>query len=67
MNDAIAFLEWVNDMFPPEYSMDIRRRFTPQVKTNENDELLWIETHTRGYQIFYTTKEVYDMWLETKK
>jgi hypothetical protein len=65
-NCCIQFIEWVFELSPPEYSGDIRRRFTPQIKINDNDEQLWIETKTFSIisnPKFYTTKEVYEMWL----
>lgn len=64
---AINFLEWVVEMFPPEYDGDVRRRFTPQITSTDEKELLWIETHKYDMSNpkFYTTEEVYKMWLES--
>lgn len=65
MLSAVSFIEWVVELLPPEYDMDVRRRFTPQVRLPNENELLWIETHkhNRSNPKFYTTKEVYEMWL----
>ena len=62
---AVEFIEWVVELLPPEYDMDVRRRFTPQVKLPNQNELVWIETHKHNTfnPKFYTTKEVYDMWV----
>lgn len=66
---ATKFVEWVLELLPPEYNIyDIKRRFTPQVKTPNENELLWIETqkHNIFNPKFYTTKEVYELWLVEK-
>jgi hypothetical protein len=62
---AWRFVEWVVELLPQEYDMDVRRRFTPQVQSPNENELLWIETHkyNRSNPKFYTTQEVYKMWL----
>ena len=69
MLSAVEFVEWVVELLPPEYDMDVRHRFTPQVKLSNENELLWIETHKHYNRNpkFYTTKELYDMWLSTRQ
>jgi hypothetical protein len=69
MQIAIDFAEWITELLPPEYTMDIRRRFTPQVKAIGDNELFWIETHkcNSSDPKFYTTKEVFEMWLNKDK
>jgi hypothetical protein len=62
---AVKFIEWVVEILPPEYDLDVRHRFTPQVKLPNENELVWVETHkhTISNPKFYTTKEVYELWL----
>lgn len=65
MLSAVKFIEWVVELIPPEYDTDVRHRFTPQVKLSNKNELLWIETHKHNLSNpkFYTTEEVYELWL----
>jgi len=67
--NAIKFIEWVVELLPPEYDLDTRRRFTPQIPSSKNSELLWTETHKYNYinPKFYTTKELYEIWLDNIK
>jgi len=61
---AVNFAEWLVELLPPEYDMDVRHRFTPQVKVNQSEDLVWIETHKHSINPkFYTTKELYERWL----
>jgi hypothetical protein len=63
MDDTIKFMEWVLELMPPEYDMDTRRRFTPQVPTKDG-LFLWIETHKHSSNpIFYSTSELYNLYL----
>ena len=66
---VVNFIEWVVEKFPPEYDMDTRSRFTPQIVgvINSNEPLVWIETHkfSRSNPKFYTTQEILDIYKET--
>lgn len=60
---VVIFIEWVMERLPPEYDMDTRTRFTPQVILKD-EPLVWIETRkfSRVNPKFYTTPEILDLW-----
>ncbi len=63
---VVNFIEWVMEKLPPEYDMDTRPRFTPQVVLKD-EPLVWIETHkfSRVNPKFYTTQEILDIYKNT--
>jgi hypothetical protein len=64
---AIKFAEWLVELLPPEYTMDVRRRYTSQVKLPNENELAWIETHkySSSNPRFYTTQELFEEFINT--
>jgi len=62
-------VEWMNELMPPEYDMDCRRRFSPQISLSANNEMVWIETHKfNSYSpIFYTYDEIVVLYESREK
>ncbi len=63
---TIEFIEWILELKSPKYSMDVRRRYIVQIPALDGT-FCWIDPFEFSKkQKFYTTSELYDIWLEEK-